>query len=353
MGFLLRPGEVPKPKKDEPLVFDLVPEKPPKPKPKKQKWFVDEKANKEKPASKTNLRGVEQSTAKDEAPKDKAPDGIPNLKGKSEMLTALDQEATLGETNPKPPAPELPAPPEPMPAQPMAAAQPQPPAPAKPEPVALPKPEPGPEKETAAAPKETTTPPIKPEPEPKPNIAAASPEKKDVSVEGPRKKAAEEPTKPVEVAQLPQPTPAPPVPPKVEPASPTLPPRQMAKVKSMFPQSSAGKKGAPSFNIKVDQYAVYYKHIIERLERTWLILRRYEAGMATIGTPDRVKLIFRFKIDRSGTISDVDVVSDGGDPIMATEIERCIESTNLDPFPDFITEDELRVQPVIFYLYGY
>ena len=47
------------------------------------------------------------------------------------------------------------------------------------------------------------------------------------------------------------------------------------------------------------------------------------------------------------------VVSDGGDPIIATEIHRCIESTPLDPFPDFIEEGELRVRPVIFFLYGY
>ncbi|MEW6358300.1 MAG: hypothetical protein AB1696_18345 [Planctomycetota bacterium] len=357
MGFLLGPGELPKVEKDEPLVFDLLPPDPPKPKPKpeERKWFVDEKGNKEEPTGKTNLMGVEQSAARDQGPKDKPADGIPNLDGDSEMLATRDQTAMLGDTKPLPPVPALPAPPAPLSAEPMAAAKPEVPPPPSPKPAQPPaEPQPKPVKEVPAAPKETKAPPVKPEPAPEPTIAAASPEKKDIPIAEPKKDAPAEPAKPVEVAQLPQPMPAPAAPPAPPaPDYPAIPPRQLAKVKSMFPESSAGKEGEPSFNIKVDQYAAYYKHMVERLERTWLILRRYEAGMTTVGGPNKVKLIFQFKVTREGKIVDVEVVNDGGDPIIATEINRCIESTSLDPFPDFITEDELRVQPVIFFLYGY
>ena len=442
----------------------LVPVRPPAPPPEppKPKKFVDTPvAQKDAPAPKqTDLIGEKNSIAKDNAPPDKKPDGMPKLEGKSESFGTKNVPPSKGPSSPgapgamaalgpppivkpdtTPPRPEKTPPKEPT-SKP--AAKPPTPAPspktapapaveakAPPEPASVPKenkpaakpaaPPPSPKTPPAPtveakappqptpAPKESQLPPMAPPaPTPAAQTLAKGPKIKDKDVgpqgvlrrtapgnvakkpkPGPTTKIEVEtkpPDKPLQVASLPAPQPPPasatvtppraaatsleapapaPTPRREEKAAPPekqvvnsrmvavmpqpfSPPPMLPQGRKASPNSSAGEKGEAGFNIKQHEYAKYYKHITQKVGSTLDIL--YGGDMSLISPkPAEQKVIVDFKILRTGEISDVKLVYDGGDYVLSSIILSSVRGTPLDAFPKYIKEDHLKIRYTFYF----
>ena len=109
------------------------------------------------------------------------------------------------------------------------------------------------------------------------------------------------------------------------------------------PTSGVLEAGDLCFNIKRDEYAEYYKHIVDRIALSWYILYAWNYGERRKPEPFGVKVTFR--IGARGRISGTKIVDDGGVFFVATKVAACIANASpLDAFPEHITEDSLNVR---------
>jgi hypothetical protein len=361
----------------------------------------------------TDLIGLKNSVAKDNAPSSKKVDGTPNLDGKSEFVGVREHPASSGPYSPG--RPGVMAAPKDLATAKTEKAAPQPdigrqsagsiiPKPwsgaglVEPRTASLQRP-PAPEasKAVPSPPKVNKATPSMREPSkaiPSPGLAARTPAKdtsktpradsKNVGPDGifpkpsaavqtPEEKVAankqpevKPPAKPVEVAVLP-PVKAPGesapsgqespqgadrqvMTPRLSATMPQpfIPPPMPAEGRKSSPTSSAGEKGEEAFNIKMDEYAKYYKHISQRVSSTLEIL--YAGDISLIKPkPAEEKIVVDFMILRTGGIADVKLVEDSGDYVLSPMILSSVRAALLDPFPRYIREGHLKIRYTFYF----
>jgi len=107
--------------------------------------------------------------------------------------------------------------------------------------------------------------------------------------------------------------------------------------------SNAPDKGEQSFNIKKSEYAVYYKHIRDRITRYWLIQYGTDASIR-LATQDYKPVIVKFKVIPSGRIIDVKVADSAGNELLSSKVQQSIRNTILNRFPDYVNEEFINVK---------
>ncbi|HHT9152943.1 MAG TPA: hypothetical protein ACFYEM_05345, partial [Candidatus Hypogeohydataceae bacterium YC40] len=99
-------------------------------------------------------------------------------------------------------------------------------------------------------------------------------------------------------------------------------------------EANAPGEGEPSFNVKKDEYAPYYKHIRDRISWYWYL------GYGTrqeikLETEDNKPIIVEFKVYPEGLAKDVKIVQEAGNHLLASRIKDSIGATRLDRFSRF------------------
>ncbi len=131
-------------------------------------------------------------------------------------------------------------------------------------------------------------------------------------------------------------------------AQPFSPPPSSPQAKKDSRDSSAEEKGEASFNIKMDEYAKYYRHVSKQIGSTLDIL--YGGDISLISPkPAEEKIIVDFKILRTGEITDVKLVYDGGDYLLSSMIMSSVRGTSLDRFPKYIREEVLKIRYTFYF----
>ena len=110
------------------------------------------------------------------------------------------------------------------------------------------------------------------------------------------------------------------------------------------PRSSARHKGELAFNIKADEYAPYYKHILDRIGLAWYIHSGWDFS-AALKPGEEHKISVTFRVARSGEIRDAKIADDGGSLLLATRILNAVKSASpLNAFDDYIKEERLAIR---------
>lgn len=107
--------------------------------------------------------------------------------------------------------------------------------------------------------------------------------------------------------------------------------------------SNATLYGEPTFNIKKDEYAPYYKHIRDKISLYWQLYFGTDHSI-NLETKDHSPIIIDFKILPSGRVVDVRIVEDAGNPFLASRTQTSIINTQLDVFPPYINEKLIDVR---------
>jgi len=129
---------------------------------------------------------------------------------------------------------------------------------------------------------------------------------------------------------------------------PFSPPPMSPQARQNSPGSSAGEKGEEAFNVKMHEYAKYYKHISQKVGSTLDILYGGDISMIT-PKPTMEKVVVDFRILRTGEITDVKLMYDGGDLVLSSMIVSSVRGTPLDPFPKYIKEDHLKIRYTFYF----
>src|SRR3989338_7587508 len=107
--------------------------------------------------------------------------------------------------------------------------------------------------------------------------------------------------------------------------------------------SNAPNTGVESFNIKKHEYAQYYKHIKDKIRLYWLLQYGTDASINQV-TNDYKPVIVTFKALPSGKIADVIIADSAGNELLASKIQKSIQNTVLDKFPEYIDEKYINVK---------
>lgn len=107
--------------------------------------------------------------------------------------------------------------------------------------------------------------------------------------------------------------------------------------------SNAPNTGVESFNIKKHEYAPYYKHIKDKIRLYWLLQYGTDASINQV-TNDYKPVIVTFKALPSGKIADVIIADSAGNELLASKIQKSIQNTVLDKFPEYIDEKYINVK---------
>lgn len=107
--------------------------------------------------------------------------------------------------------------------------------------------------------------------------------------------------------------------------------------------SNAALYGEPTFNIKKDEYAPYYKHIRDKISLYWQLYFGTDHSI-NLETKEHSPIIIDFKILPSGKVVDVKIVEDAGNPFLASRTQTSVKNTRLDVFPPYINEKFIDVR---------
>ncbi len=107
--------------------------------------------------------------------------------------------------------------------------------------------------------------------------------------------------------------------------------------------SNAPIQGEESFNIKKHEYAPYYKHIRDKIRWYWLLQYGTDASINLI-TRDYSPVIVEFKVVPSGKIVDVEIVDSAGNELLASKIQKSVQNTIMNRFPDYVNEEYINVR---------
>ena len=99
--------------------------------------------------------------------------------------------------------------------------------------------------------------------------------------------------------------------------------------------SNAPIKGKESFNIKKHEYAPYYKQIRDKITWYWLLQYGTDASI-NLETSDYSPVKVEFMVLPSGKITNVVITNAAGNELLASKIQRSIQNTTLDKFPEYV-----------------
>ena len=104
-------------------------------------------------------------------------------------------------------------------------------------------------------------------------------------------------------------------------------------------EANAQGEGSPSFTVRKDEYAPYYRHIRDRISWYWYL------GYATrqemkLETEENKPIIIEFKVYSEGVVKEAKVVQEAGNHLLASRIKDSIEATHLDNFSSFGVKEE-------------
>ena len=105
------------------------------------------------------------------------------------------------------------------------------------------------------------------------------------------------------------------------------------------PEANAQGEGSPSFTVRKDEYAPYYRHIRDRISWYWYL------GYATrqemkLETEENKPIIVEFKVYSEGVVKEAKIVQEAGNHLLASRIKDSIEATHLDKFSSFGVKEE-------------
>ncbi|HHT9133054.1 MAG TPA: hypothetical protein ACFYED_11320 [Candidatus Tripitaka californicus] len=105
------------------------------------------------------------------------------------------------------------------------------------------------------------------------------------------------------------------------------------------PEANAQGEGSPSFTVRKDEYAPYYRHIRDRISWYWYL------GYATrqemkLETEENKPIIIEFKVYSEGVVKEAKIVQEAGNHLLASRIKDSIEATHLDNFSRFGVKEE-------------
>lgn len=107
--------------------------------------------------------------------------------------------------------------------------------------------------------------------------------------------------------------------------------------------SNSALLGVPSFNIKKNEYASYYKHIRDKISLYWLLYFGTDQSIK-LKTQEGRPIIIEFKITPSGKITEVLIAEDAGNPFLASRAQLSVSKTQLDKFPPVVEEEFIDVR---------
>lgn len=104
-------------------------------------------------------------------------------------------------------------------------------------------------------------------------------------------------------------------------------------------EANARGEGLPSFTVRKDEYAPYYRHIRDRISWYWYL------GYATrqemkLETEENKPIIVEFKVYSEGVVKEAKIVQEAGNHLLASRIKDSIEATHLDKFSNFGVKEE-------------
>lgn len=122
-----------------------------------------------------------------------------------------------------------------------------------------------------------------------------------------------------------------------------LPPGARAEVQRN-PEGGAAARGPVQFNVKLDEYASYYKHLFGRIRLAFTLrMRTHYRRPFRLGSPRVITIGFR--VTRQGKFEDLGVLKDGGLVLIASDLLDAVAAASpVDPFPGFIKESELHIR---------
>ena len=109
------------------------------------------------------------------------------------------------------------------------------------------------------------------------------------------------------------------------------------------PDSRAGRAGSPIYNINMEAYAPYYKHVRDRVLLAWSIHR---AARYTPPYPTRreTKVVVRFRVRADGRMEELELLDDGGVVLLAADVLSAVRNAApFNTFPEFVKEDHLAI----------
>ncbi|MCP5008099.1 MAG: hypothetical protein GY941_29805 [Planctomycetes bacterium] len=107
--------------------------------------------------------------------------------------------------------------------------------------------------------------------------------------------------------------------------------------------SNAPLQGSESFNIKKHEYAPYYKHIRNKIRLYWLVQYGTDAAINLV-TTDYKPVIVEFQVLSSGKIVSVSISNAAGNDLLASKVQKSVQNTVLDKFPDYVDEKLINVR---------
>ncbi|MDR4506177.1 MAG: TonB C-terminal domain-containing protein [Candidatus Scalindua sp.] len=107
--------------------------------------------------------------------------------------------------------------------------------------------------------------------------------------------------------------------------------------------SNAPIQGSESFNIKKHEYAPYYKHIRDKIRLFWLVQYGTDASINLV-TKDYKPVVVEFKVLPSGKITDVVISKPAGNDLLASKVQKSVQNTMLNKFPDYVNEKFINVR---------
>jgi outer membrane biosynthesis protein TonB len=107
--------------------------------------------------------------------------------------------------------------------------------------------------------------------------------------------------------------------------------------------SNAPIRGQESFNVKKHEYAPYYKHIRDKISWYWLLQYGTDASINLV-TSDYKPVIVEFRVLSSGRIVDVVIVNSAGNELLSSKVQKSIQNTVLNKFPEYVNEKYINVR---------
>ncbi|MFN3467135.1 MAG: hypothetical protein ACK4WF_05475 [Candidatus Brocadiales bacterium] len=104
-------------------------------------------------------------------------------------------------------------------------------------------------------------------------------------------------------------------------------------------EANAQGEGSPSFTVKKDENAPYYRHIRDRISWYWY-LEHGTRQEIKLETENNQPIIVEFKVYPEGVVKEVKIVQEAGNHLLASRIKDSIEATHLDRFSRFGVKEE-------------
>lgn len=102
-------------------------------------------------------------------------------------------------------------------------------------------------------------------------------------------------------------------------------------------------RGEESFNVKKHEYAPYYKHIRDQISWYWLLQYGTDASINLV-TNEYKPVIVEFRVLPSGRIVDVTIVNSAGNELLSSKVQKSIQNTVLNKFPEYVKEKYINVR---------